>query len=514
MAKSIVVLDFGSTSVRSFIISSDTFEILGSSRYEIKYIQSDNGTCEINPDELFSNILKILREALKDAQLNVENVLCLAISVQRSTFAIIDKITGEPYTQLISWADRRAQERTDKINKSLILKTIRNACSVIFCLTRKNRYKQASNFKLQSAFIAPRFSYLLQNNRKLREATKAGRTALCTMDTWLLNRLKNITKFENFEFITDVTNASATGFLDPFTLKVIPMMLQYFGIDEMMLPRIVDNSYDYGYTDKALFGMPIRIATIIADQAAALIGNGCFRRMDTKISLGTGTFLSINSGEKCMGSRNGANPMIAWNTETRSKKQSNVYYSEYHFHESSKLIRFAKTVGLCNEVGELSDMAQSVNDSDGIIFIPKFNSMAGFIGFKQSTTKCHLVRAVLETIVFKVAQFYFFTKEETNYHYDKIRIDGGISANDFICQSIADLLNIHIERGINSSEITSIGCAYLALYNCGILEKLEHASKFYKIEKLFTPNESNRRELFMRYKRFEEVNNRYEKILL
>jgi putative glycerol kinase 5 len=341
---------------------------------------------------------------------------------------------------------------------------------------------------------------------------RAGRAALCTMDTWLLNRLKNVNKFEKFEFITDITNVSATGLFEPFTLQYVPFNLKYFGIDESMLPRIVDSSYDYGYTHKALLGMPVRIATIIADQAASLIGNACFRRMDAKISLGTGTFLSINTGKKCMGSRNGAHPLIAWNTQTRSKKPSMVFYCEREFGDSSTLIRFAKTIGLCNDVDELSDMAQSVDDSDGIMFIPKFHSMAGFIGYKQSTTRCHFVRAVLEAIVFKVAHFYFLTKEETNYHYDRIRVDGGISANDFICQSIADLLNIQIERGINSSEITSIGCAYLAAYNCGILEELEHASKFYKVERTFMPNESNRRELFMRYKRFEDVNNRYEKM--
>ena len=350
---------------------------------------------------------------------------------------------------------------------------------------------------------------MLQNNRKLKEAVKSGRAAICTVDTWLLNRLKNFNKFEKFDFITDITNASATGLFDPFTLDYVSMNLKMLGIDRSVLPKIVDNSYDFGYTHKSVLGVPVHISTTIADQAASLIGNACFRKMDAKITLGTGTFLNINTGRKCMGSRTGAHPMIAWNTQTRKKQQSMVFYTERQFNDSSTVIRFAKTIGLCTNVEELSDMALSVNDSDGVMFIPKFHSLAGFVGYKQSTTKCHFVRAILESIVFKAAHFYFLAKEESNYHFDKIRIDGGISANDFICQSIADLLNIPIERGNNSTEITSIGCAYLAAYNCGVLDELESASVFYKVQKTFIPNEVNRRELFMRYKKFEELNSRY-----
>lgn len=352
--------------------------------------------------------------------------------------------------------------------------------------------------------------HLLQNNRKLKEAVKSGRAALCTIDTWLLNRLKNFNKFEKFDFITDMSSVSATGLYDSYNLDYIQMNLKMVYLDKSTVPKVVDNSYDFGYTHKSIFGVPVRIATIIADQAAAMIGNACFRKMDAKITLGTGACLNINTGRKCMGSRTGGSPLIAWNTQTRKKQPSIVYCMDRYFDDSTTLIRFAKTVGLCTNVEELSDMALSVTDSDGILFIPKFYSLAGFVGYKQSTTKNHCVRAILESIVFKVAHFFFLSKEDSNYHFDKIRIDGGISANDFICQSIADIINIPIERGFNSTQITSIGCAYLSAYNCGIFDELESASKFFKVEKTFIPNEINRKELFMRYKKFLEVSSHFE----
>lgn len=337
---------------------------------------------------------------------------------------------------------------------------------------------------------------------------KEGHAALCTVDTWLLNKLKRFNSSDKFECISEISTASATGLFDAFDLQYIALNLKIFGIDRNMLPTIVSNSHNFGFTHASLLGSSIRIATIIADQAASLIGNACFSKMNAKITLGTGTFLTVNTGEKCQGSRNGAHPMIAWKIHsTKEESESMVFYTERQFNDSSTLIRFAKTVGLCSKVEELSDIAFSVSDSDGVIFIPKFHSTAGFIGYKQSTTKSHLVRAVLESIVFKVAEFFFLMQHERpEVKHERMRIDGGISANDFICQSIADLLRVHIERGKNSSEITSIGCAYLAAYNCGLLEKLQHAEKFYEIEKVFNPNEKNHRELFMRFKRFSDIN--------
>lgn len=205
--------------------------------------------------------------------------------------------------------------------------------------------------------------------------------------------------------------------------------------------------------------------------------------------------------------------MVGWDLSTKKKKDSRVFYTERAFNESATLIKFAKTVGLCTDIKDLSDAAFSVPDSDGVFFIPKFTSMAGFIGYKNSTSKNHLVRAVLESIIFNVASFFFLTKEETSYHFDKIRIDGGISENDFICQNIADLINVKIERSAESSELTSFGVAYLSSYLCGEgIDELEHSSKFYRVGKVFTPNEANRKELFMRYKKFEAISKKFDNI--
>lgn len=113
---------------------------------------------------------------------------------------------------------------------------------------------------------------------------RSGRAIFGTVDTWILHKLKNVNGAEKFEAISDITNASATGLYDPFNLEYIPAILKYFKIKKSMLPAVVDNSYDFGYTHKSMLGAPIKIATVIADQVGALIGNACFRKMDMKVA--------------------------------------------------------------------------------------------------------------------------------------------------------------------------------------------------------------------------------------
>lgn len=204
--------------------------------------------------------------------------------------------------------------------------------------------------------------------------------------------------------------------------------------------------------------------------------------------------------------------MVAYDLSTKRKRNWTVFYLEYGFNCSSTIVRFAKTIGMCSNESELADLAVSVDDTDGVYFLPNFRSLAGFVGMKSSTQKCHLVRAALESIVFNVSTFFFRAKEESSYHFDRVRVDGGISQNDFVCQCIADLINTKVERGEGAAEITSHGVAYLAAYLTNELEELEDAQYIYKVEKTFYPIEINRKNLFMRYKKFEELNKKFKKM--
>lgn len=215
-------------------------------------------------------------------------------------------------------------------------------------------------------------------------------------------------------------------------------MLKYFNINRSILPTVVSNLHDFGFTHEKILGVPIRIDTIITDQSASLIANCCFKPWSSKITLGTGSFLQVNVSTKCRGSSYGANPLIAWSIKNRDQQRPSTIFKLEFFHESSSdAIRFMLTVGLCSDVRQLSSIAYSVENTDGVFFLP---TVFGFSGIKHTTTDQHLVRSVLENIIYTIGHYYFSMRKESDaYRPSKIRIDGGIAQNDFICQQIANL---------------------------------------------------------------------------
>lgn len=270
---------------------------------------------------------------------------------------------------------------------------------------------------------------------------------------------------------------------------------------------MVSNFHDFGFTHERIFGIPIKIDTIITDQSASMIANCCFKHDSSKITLGTGSFLQVNVGSKCRGSSYGANPLVAWSIKNKQQKPSTIFKLEFFHESSSDAIRFMLKVGLCTNVRDLSNIACSVDDSHGAFFLP---TVFGFIGIKHTTTDQHLVRAVLENIVYTIGFYYFsMRKESSTYRPDKIRIDGGIAQNDFICQQIANLTAVCIERSENCSELTSIGCAILCAYKSGILGSLEEAEKFYKPEKIFTPDVNKGEMLLLNYQKYLKIKEKF-----
>lgn len=346
---------------------------------------------------------------------------------------------------------------------------------------------------------------MINNDDKLKRAIKENRVKYGALDTWLLNRLKMNHKSDH---ISDIASSSATGIFDVFKLEFSTPMLKYFGLKRSILPKVVSNFHDFGFTHEKILGVPIRIDVVITDQSASMVANCCFRPGSAKITLGTGSFLQVNVGAKCKGSSFGAHPLIAWSVKNKEKKTSTIFKLEFFHESSSDSIRFMQTVGLCSDVTLLSDIASSIEDSDGVYFIP---SIYGFVGIKHTTRDHHLCRAVLENIVFTIGSYYFSMRKECDsYRPHKIRIDGGIAQNDFVCQQIATLLGVEIERSKFCSELTSVGLAVLIAYKNGVLNELENAERFYNSERIFHPDPANRVNLLINYEKFVKIMERYQ----
>lgn len=511
--KFIAVLDIGTSSLRC-IVYDDRFEIISSSSRDIEVIYPKHGFVEIEPEKLFNDVLIVIREAVEKASLDFSKVV-LGISTQRSTFTTWSKSTGKVFHNFITWKDIRADDIVRSWNKSWTMKALNFGASVVYTVTRMDRFLAGSVLKLMNNQVTPRLLWVLENNEKLREAVKKEDALFGTLDSYLLYKLRSGPKLKKVEHISDITNCTATGLYDPFTLQWAGWGVAMFKLKLHMLPKVVDSSYDYGSVNESFFNHPIKIVGVMGDQPASMFGNCCFNEGEAKVTLGTGTFLDINSSSKCHASVCGLYPLVAWSL----RDQSVCFSVEGSSADTATIINWGKTIGLFNDPSETSVIAESIPSSNGIFFIPAFSGLqapvndfraaSGFIGVSVDTKKCHLVRALLESIVFRTAQLLKASIKESKYKIKWLRIDGGVSRNDFICQSLADLCQITVERS-EDTENTSLGIAYLCAYNLK-LATFDELRNSYKSGKIFRPRQEKHEAIVFTMKRWEEALERFKK---
>lgn len=511
--KSYCVLDIGTSSVKCFVYSQK-FEIISTASRDIEAILPQHGYVEIDPEKLFTDVLFVIRDAVEKAQVQFTDIV-LGISTQRSTFTTWSKTTGEVFHNLITWKDIRADEIVRSWNKSWTMRALNLGAGLIYSVTRLNRFLAGSVIKLMNNQVTPRLLWVLENNSKLSDAVKREDARFGTLDSYLLYRLRRGEELREVDHISEVTNCTATGLFDPFTLKWASWAVSMFKLELHMFPKVVDSSYNYGEIHDSFFDHAIKIVGVMGDQPASMFGNSCFEKGDAKVTLGTGTFLDINTGKDCHASILGLYPLVSWNL----RDQSVCYSVEGSSSDTATIINWGKSIGLFNDPSESSEMADSVESSGQVFFIPAFSGLSapindfragsGFIGISVDSNKNHLVRALLESIVFRVAQLLDASMKETDYTIKLLRIDGGVSRNDFICQTLADLCQLVVERS-SDSENTSLGIAYLCAYNMKNAT-IDELRRSYKSGRVFKPRQEVHEKLLTTMKRWEQAVERFKK---
>lgn len=239
---------------------------------------------------------------------------------------------------------------------------------------------------------------MIQNNKQLQAAIEQKTALFGTLDSWLLYRLRQGNHLDkHVEHISDVTNCSATGFYDPFTMQWAKWALNLFSIKAHMLPVVVDDSYDFGCTDSTLFGHEIRIGSSVSrhiliyakssindfnyfvqigDQSASMWGSCCFNKGDIKVTLGTGSFLNLNTGSQCHASIYGLYPLVAWQYTSRNDSKTElIYCMEGASNDTGSIIQWAIDFGLFEDPLTSSDIANRANDSEDVFFVPAFSGL-------------------------------------------------------------------------------------------------------------------------------------------
>ncbi|ODN03587.1 putative glycerol kinase 5 [Orchesella cincta] len=438
-----------------------------------------SGWVEINPDYLWEQVIYVM----KDAGISPSDIVCMSISTQRSSFLCWDENNNEPITNIITWKDRRASKLVKQWDNSLYVRAFRLVCKFLYSVTKNRRYLSGSVLKLMNELVSMRLLWVLDNIPGIREKIAMNQIKFGTLDTFLIYKLT-----EGEHHVTEFSNACVTGFFDPFEMGYADWALKMFSIPSSILPKLVPTCGKHFGSCKIFKGVDIPIRCCIADQSASMFGSGSFRNGSVKVTLGTGAFLDVNTGDQCrLFGGLGYFPLYGYDL---------AYIAEGASHNNANVIEWGKTIGLFNNVQECSDIAQSVPDSGGVYFIPAFQGLqapyndnsaaSGFLGLTQTTKKAHLVRALLESLAFRVQQLLNVLQSETDFEFDHIKIDGGVSNNDFICQTIANLTGKRVVRPV-CKEMTALGSAFMAGVNIGFWDNKECLENLYKVDKVFFP---------------------------
>ncbi|XP_049814286.1 putative glycerol kinase 5 isoform X2 [Schistocerca nitens] len=458
----VAALDVGTTTIRCHILD-ETTSVVGTAVRQVELLYPEPGYVEIDPETLWDAVLGVLKGALTDAGLSAAQLVALGISSQRCTFITWDRETGQPFHNFITWKDVRADSIVRQWNDSFSMKAMRFGARLLYTVSRSRRYLAASVLRLMNTQVTPRLLWALERVPALRRAASAGRALYGGVDSWLLWRLT-----AGAAHLTDHSAAAATGFFDPFIVQWSSLAEGYFGIPAAMLPRVCEATADFGCMAPDILGAAVPIRCLIADQAASTFGSCCFSRGDAKVTLGTGTFLNVNTGQT----------------------------------------PHASVAGWLKSPEESEQLATSVKDSGGVFFIPAFSGLqapvnnpqatAGFLGVTPQTERAHIVRAILESLVFRVLQLYEALKEEANYTCTSIRIDGGVSQNTFVAQLLADLTGVKVERS-TTADTSALGAGFLAGLAAGVWKSKNDLCKLRKVRDVFEPR--------------QEVQRRYESTL-
>lgn len=486
MNQYILALDQGTTSSRCILFNHQG-EICSVAQKEFTQIYPKPGWVEHDPMEIWSSQLGVLAEAISSIGTNINEIQAIGITNQRETTIVWEKSTGRPVYNAIVWQCRRTADMIMQMKADGMWDTVQKRTGLI----------------PDAYFSGSKIAWILNNVEGVREKAENGELLFGTVDTWLI---WNLTRGESF--VTDYTNASRTMLYDIHNLCWDQEILDYFKIPLCMMPEVKPSSGIFGYTKEEILGGRIPIAGAAGDQQAALFGQCCFQAGDVKNTYGTGCFLLMNTGEKAVTSDNGLLTTIAVGIDGKV---------EYAL-EGSVFVAGAAMQWLRDEMRMIKSAAQSeeycrsVEDTGGVYMVPAFAGLGApywnpyargtIVGLTRGSSKEHFIRAAVESLAYQSYDLIEAMQQVSGIRLRELKVDGGASANQFLLQFQADLVNTRVARP-ECIETTALGVAYLAGLATGYWKDREEIQKNWKVNCYYTAGiqEEKRAELIKGWKR-------------
>ncbi|MGI1679112.1 MAG: glycerol kinase GlpK [Cellvibrionaceae bacterium] len=462
-------IDQGTTSSRAILFDTDN-QSFTTAQHEFPQHFPNDGWVEHSPEDIWETVITSCREIFEKKICALSDISGIGITNQRETTIIWDRSTSKPIYNAIVWQDRRTAD---------------------FCQQLKNNNQEEALHRKTGLLLDPYFSaskiaWILDNVEGARKKADAGDLAFGTIDTFLLWRLTNGASHK-----TDATNASRTALFNIHTQQWDDDLLSLFNIPKSILPEVCDCAHNFGLTDKSLFGEEIPILSMIGDQQSALVGQACFEEGMAKSTYGTGCFLILNTGDNILDSKNKLLSTIGYRLNGKV-----TYALEGSIFIAGAAIQWLRDgIHLIKHASEAEELAEQTREDHGVFLVPAFTGLGApywdpdargaIFGLTRDTSIKEIVTAGLQSVCYQTKDLQK-AMEADGVRPNTLRVDGGMVANDWVLQFLANVLNANVDRP-TIIETTALGAAYLAGLQANVFSSLEEISKRWRCDRQFTP---------------------------
>jgi glycerol kinase len=466
MSSHTLAIDQGTTSTRSLLFDSSG-HLLATAQREFPQSYPQPGWVEHDPQTIWHDVLGTAREVIAKSD---APVAAIGIANQRETTILWERVTGTPVYPAIVWQDRRTAQHCERLRQE--------GCEALV--------RTRTGLLLDPYFSATKLAWILDNVSGTRARAENGELAFGTVDSFLLWHLTG-----GKVHATDATNASRTMLFDIHRQGWDEDLLRLFNIPRTLLPEVYDNSFVYGVTAPGLFAQQIPIAGMAGDQQAAVIGQACFEAGMAKATYGTGLFALLNTGQDAPSAAKGVVTTLAYRACGRV-----AYAVEGSVFVAGAAMKWLRDrLGLFKNVSQTATIVAEIDNNAGVYLVPAFTGLGapywdsearGLIcGLTLDAKPAHLIRAALESAAYQTFDLLQAMTQGAGPPH-ALRVDGGMAANDWFCQFLADILRSPVERPA-LLEATAQGAAFLAGLTIGIFPNFSALSATWKCGARFEP---------------------------
>ena len=472
----ILSIDQGTTSSRALAFDKSG-AVKAVAQKEFRQIFPDDGWVEHDAMEIWETTLACCQDVL--SELGADNFAAIAITNQRETAIVWERATGRPIANAIVWQDRRTAE----------------ICSDLKQAGHEATITAKTGLLLDPYFSASKVGWLLDHNEGARAKAEAGELAFGTVDSWLVWQLT-----QGAAHVTDASNAARTSLYNIHHNAWDEDLLALFNVPSALMPEVKDNAADFGTAGAYVLGAALPILGMAGDQQAATIGQACFNPGMIKSTYGTGCFVLANTGDKAVASNNRLLTTIGYrlNGDTTYALEGSIFMA-------GAIVQWLRDgLQLIGHASETQKLAETANPDSAVVMVPAFTGLgaphwapdarAAIFNMTRDSNKADIARAALESVSLQTADLMqAIGHDMAAAGLDvppRLRVDGGMVANDWLCQSLADLCACPIDRPA-VTETTALGAAMLAMLQLGWFDSLDALGANWALQTQFTPQMSD-----------------------